>query len=303
MIIFISLIIGLFILVSIAILFYRKSLNIFYLLLLFLGLFIVNFFSGNDSLHLIITFIIVGASAGYTFRISKKLVYFIFISSLSLTLIFSFNHYYLKNFKNTDLLMNSKEALLGLLNDNNISDVEKKQIIQRMDETLDLVKYVVPFAYFLNAFLLSLAGLYFLKYIFRKLNINKTNKIIEENSHNIELIDGIERFKIKEYLIFVYIAGWFAVLLVDRTKYNYIYITGLNIALVLSCFYLIQAFGIMKYMLAKKNIPFSLLPAVIFAFLFLGVEYFFFIIIILSSIGVIDFWVDFRKLQLETKKS
>jgi len=298
-IIFISLAVGLFILVGISILFYRKSLNIFYLLLLFLGLFIVNFFSGNDSLHLIITFIIVGASAGYTFRISKKLVYFIFISSLSLTLIFSFNHYYLKNFKNTDLLMNSKETLLGLLKENNISDIEKKQIIQRMDETLDLVKYVVPFAYFLNAFFLSLAGLYFLKYIFRKLNINK----IEENNSNIALIDGIERFKIKEYLIFVYIAGWFVVLLVDRTKYDYIYITGLNVALVLSCFYLIQAFGIMKYMLAKKNIPFSLLPAVIFAFLFLGMEYFFFILIILSSIGVIDFWVDFRKLQLETKKS
>jgi hypothetical protein len=298
-IIFISLAVGLFILVGISILFYRKSLNIFYLLLLFLGLFIVNFFSGNDSLHLIITFIIVGASAGYTFRISKKLVYFIFISSLSLTLIFSFNHYYLKNFKNTDLLMNSKETLLGLLKENNISDIEKKQIIQRMDETLDLVKYVVPFAYFLNAFFLSLAGLYFLKYIFRKLNINK----IEENNSNIALIDGIERFKIKEYLIFVYIAGWFVVLLVDRTKYDYIYITGLNVALVLSCFYLIQAFGIMKYMLAKKNIPFSLLPAAIFAFLFLGMEYFFFILIILSSIGVIDFWVDFRKLQLETKKS
>ena len=195
--------------------------------------------------------------------------------------------------------MNSKETLLGLLKENNISDIEKKQIIQRMDETLDLVKYVVPFAYFLNAFFLSLAGLYFLKYIFRKLNINK----IEENNSNIALIDGIERFKIKEYLIFVYIAGWFVVLLVDRTKYDYIYITGLNVALVLSCFYLIQAFGIMKYMLAKKNIPFSLLPAVIFAFLFLGMEYFFFILIILSSIGVIDFWVDFRKLQLETKKS
>lgn len=198
--------------------------------------------------------------------------------------------------------MNSKESLLGLLKENNISDIEKKQIIQRMDETLDLVKYVVPFAYFLNAFFLSLAGLYFLKYIFRKLNINKINKI-EENNSNISLIDGIERFKIKEYLIFVYIAGWFVVLLVDRTKYNYIYITGLNIALILSCFYLIQAFGIMKYMLAKKNIPFSLLPAVIVAFLFLGMEYFFFIVIILSSIGVIDFWVDFRKLQLETKKS
>jgi len=221
------------------------------------------------------------------------------VSSLSITFIFTFNHYYLKNFKNIDLLMNSKEGLIDILNGNNISDSDKKQIIQNVNETIDIVENVVPFAYFLNAFVLSFFGFYFIKYVFYKQNKGENN-----NTSNGGInFEGIERFKVTEYLIFLFIAGWFVVLLVDRSKNYFLYMAGLNIALILSSFYLVQAFGIIKFVLHKKGMPFSLLPAVVLSFLIFGIEYFIFILIILSSVGAIDFWVDFRKLELDTKKT
>ncbi|MBN2402283.1 MAG: DUF2232 domain-containing protein [Spirochaetes bacterium] len=304
MIILISLIIGLFLLYGIALLFNRRPLKIAHLFILFAGLFAVNLFAAGDIIYIIISLVIIGASAGYTFRNNKNLLFFIFVSSLSITFIFTFNHYYQKNSKNIDVLINSKERLVEILNEDNISESERRQMIQRIDETIELVEYVVPFAYFINAFIFSFFGLYFLKFI-----LNKHKKSEKKNSAKGEKdiaginLEGIERFKVTEYLIFLFIAGWFTVLLVDRTENYFLYMAGLNIALILSSFYLIQAFGIIKFFLQKKGMPFSIIPAIILSFIFFGIEYLIFILILLSSLGAIDFWVDFRKLGLNAKKS
>jgi hypothetical protein len=244
------------------------------------------------------------ASAVFTFKNNKGLRFFIFVSSLSITLICTFNHYYLKNIKNIDILVNSKNVFIQSLNQNNIPDNERSQMIQKINETINIAEYVVPFFYFLDALIFSLLGFYFFKYVFYKQNKISKSVSINKNENDKEIIfEGIEIFKVTEYLIYVFIAGWFVVLLVDRSKNNYLYLAGLNIALILSSFYLIQAFGIIKFILHKKGIPFSLVPAIILLFLFFGTEYLIFILIILSSIGAIDFWADFRKLELGIKKS
>jgi hypothetical protein len=253
---------------------------------------------------LIISIIIIGASAVFTFRNNKDLRFFIFVSSLSITLICTFNHYYLKNNKNIDILMSSKNIFIDSLNQNNIPDKERSQMIQKINEAIDIMEYIVPFAYFLDALIFSLLGFYLFQYFFNKQSKISGSDSASKNEGNEEInIKGIERFKVYEYLVFVFIAGWFVVLLVDRSNNNYLYLFGLNIALILSGFYLIQAFGIIKFILRKKGMPSSILPAIILLFLLFGIEYFIFILIILSSIGAIDFWADFRKLELNIKKS
>jgi hypothetical protein len=200
--------------------------------------------------------------------------------------------------------MDSKAVFIDGLNKNNIPDNERRQIIQRVNEAIDIVEYVVPFTYFLDALIFSIIGYYLIKYVFYNKRKIPKDDFKSENAGNKEInFEGIDRFKVPEYLIFLFIAVWFAVLLVDRSKNYFLYIAGLNIALILSTFYLIQAFGIIKFVLRKKGMPFFLFPAVILLFLFFGMEYFIFILIILSSIGAIDFWVDFRKLELDIKKS
>lgn len=283
------LILGIAILLGTGIVFFKWPVKIYYLFILLLGLLISNLFIGNDSLHLIISFIVIGSTAGFILRNNKKFQTFLFISTLSISLISASNYYYLKNFRNIDILQNSKQDFISVINKNEIPDSEKNEINQRLDETITIISDMVFFVYFLNSLLMSLICFYPVKFIlfrfFRK--GDDYNWIIEE-------------FRLKEYLIFIFIAGWLIVLLVDRKNY-FIYTTGLNISLILSCFYLIQAFGIIKFIFKKKNFPFFFIPVVLLVFLFIGVEYLFFVLIILSSIGILDFWLDFRKLNLNKK--
>jgi hypothetical protein len=306
-IIVISLLAGLVLLAFTALLFYRLSLGLFHIAVLFAGLFILNFIPGDDSLYLIISFIIIGASAGYSIRQKKNLLFFVLAASLSIAFIFTFNHYYLKNYKNTDILQNSKSGILSLLEGNEVPESEKQQIVQKVDESLEIIKQIIPFAYFMNSLLLSFFSLYFLKIIFFKFikqYDKKETKEAIEKSDNLTGVNAIwaetfklETFKIKEHSIFIFIAGWLVVLLVDRNSNDFLYLSGLNIALILSSIYLIQAIGIIKYLFIKKNVPFIVIPISFFLFLFFGVEYFLFVLIVLSGIGIIDFWADFRKLN------
>jgi hypothetical protein len=200
--------------------------------------------------------------------------------------------------------MESKNTFIESLNQNKIPDNERNQMIQRINEAVSIVEYIVPFAYFIDALIFSLLGFYFFKFVFYKQRKDPEAGSAAKNDSLEELnFNGIEIFKVPEYSIFIFIAAWFVVLLVDRSKNDYLYLAGLNIALILSSYYLIQAFGIIKFILHKRRMPFSLLPAAILLFLFFGIEYFIFILIILSSIGAIDFWADFRKLELNVKKS
>ena len=245
---------------------------------------------------IIVSLIIIVASAVFTFRNKKNLRFFIFVSSLSITLICTFYYYYLKNIESIDALLTHKETIIDILTMNAGSDPDKLQIRQMVNETIDLL---VPFIYFLDAFIYSFIGFYVIKYLYNKINTPK-----EDKSGNEQMVpDGIERFKVMDYLIFLFIVGWSVVLLVDRSKNYSLYMAGLNVSLILSSFYLIQAIGIIKFLMKKKGIPLTLLPAVILLLLFFGMEYFVFFLIILSSIGAFDFWADFRKLGLDTKNS
>jgi len=66
--------------------------------------------------------------------------------------------------------------------------------------------------------------------------------------------------------------------------------------------YLMQAIGIAKFLLARKGLPRFLLPIGLLAVLFFGVEAALFVSIILASLGALDFWADFRKLEIHNKK-
>jgi hypothetical protein len=306
-IILISLIIGLSVLAGTARICFKIPWKFNYLFILFAVLFALAIFIANDFFYSLTSFIIVGATAGYTFKNNKNLRFFIFLTSLSITFIFAFNHYYLKNVKNIDILQDNKNKFSDILKESNIPDSERKQIIQKIDETLDIVKDMIPFAYFLSAFILSFVGFFLIKYLFIYWKFVKSDnteiKLKEDENKNNTFYDGIEKFKVFDYLIFIYIAAWFIVLLVDKKIYYYLNIAGLNIALIIACYYLIQAFGIIKFLLKKKGLPSSLLLIIVFSLLIFGMEYMIFLLIILSSLGAIDFWADFRKLEMNIKQS
>ncbi len=289
--IILSLIFGIFLLFCTAYIFYKFSLKLQFVLPLAVGILTIGLFFLNDSLNLIGAFTIIGAAAGSAYKNNNKIQTFIIISSLLVTLLFTSNHYYYKLIKNFDILKNSRDKFIEIIQENNSTLPEKAEIIKKLNDSVEIMTDMIPFIYFLNSIIMTFFCLFLLKFIFVRKHPEKENRIAT-----------IDSFRIKEFVVFIFIAAWAVVLLVDK-KYYVIYVTGLNAGLILSCIYLLQSIGIIKYFFKKRNIPFAVIPVFMLLLLFVGIEYFLFVLIFLSGIGVIDFWADFRKLNTENKKT
>jgi hypothetical protein len=289
-VIFLAFLIGILILFGVSIIFFKFSLNIFFLVTLYAGLIILVLLIKNNYIEIVSSFIIIGASAGYTFRFDKKFQFFIIITSLVITIISTSNFYYHKYINNTDILNDYRVSLEKIINEGGISEQDKAEFKQRIDETLNILKNIMPFSFFLNSVFSSIFSFIVLKLIFNQ-RINKDKYYI----------GGIENFRVKEYFIFLFICAWLVVLLIDR-KYTLIYSVGLNTALILTAIYFLQSLGIIKFILRKRSVPFFIFPAVMLILLFLGIEFFLFLVIVLSGLGALDFWLDLRKFNLQKNK-
>ncbi len=235
--------------------------------------------------------LVIGAVAGMTFRSKKSVQFFLLVTSVTLSLAFTANYYFLKFFWNTDLITESRQRITEMIQGSGIAEAEKREFMSRIQESLDMVRDIVPFTYFLNALVGALICFFILRYFF--------SRYLNGDSATIE---GIELFKLNDYFIFILIFGWLVVLLVDRQSYYPLYVAGLNSALSFSVLYLLQAMGIAKFFMNKKGIPPYILPVSLLILLFFGMEIVLFISIILLSIGALDFWADFRKLEPQSKK-
>lgn len=252
---------------------------------------IISAQNNSETIPIVLGFFLIGFIAGYCLRYKKSIQFFLILSSLTLTVLFSGNFYFLKINKDIDILGKSKEKIAEIVNSSNITESERRDFTASLDETLDVLRDIIPFAYFLNSIIFSLLFFYFIRVIFKKQLKNYEKEI-----------PGIEFFKLNDYFIFTLILGWLTVLLVDKREYYIIHITGLNIALIFSVFYLIQSIGIVKFFLKKKGLPQFLIPLSLFIILLLGLKIVLFLSIILVGLGAIDFWADFRKIGNTDKK-
>lgn len=245
---------------------------------------------GADNAAIMLSPLFIGATAALSFRSGRSLEFFVLVTSLSLTLVFTGNYLFLKYARNTDLVAESRDRIVDVVKTADIAESEKKEFLSRTDQTLDTLRNIVPFAYFMNSLAVSLICWLTLRLLHSRLP-----------GPGVPEIKGIEYFKLNDYFIFILIFGWLAVLLVDKKSYYPVYAAGLNLALIFSALYLMQAIGIAKFFLARKGIPRMVLPAALLGILFFGVEAALFVSIILTSLGAIDFWADFRKLGIHNK--
>jgi hypothetical protein len=210
---------------------------------------------------------------------------------VALAIVFTANYYFLKVYKNTDLIQESRQRIVEMVNAAALPESEKREFMARVEESLEMVRDIVPFTYFLNALIGSLVCFFLLRVLLERFSGKDT-----------AVIAGMELFKLNDYFIFVLIFGWLIVLLADRSAYYPLYVAGLNCALSFSVLYLLQAMGIAKYYMNKKGVPPFILPLVLLMILFLGMEVALFVSIIMLSVGALDFWADFRKLEAQSKK-
>jgi len=97
--------------------------------------------------------------------------------------------------------------------------------------------------------------------------------------------------------LFILIGGWLIVLLVQSQQYSYVYLPALNIALIMSVFYIIQGTGILKFIFMSRGWPSFILPIIFLVSLLLGPAVILFVLMLLLGLGSVDFWMDFRKIS------
>ena len=76
---------------------------------------------------------------------------------------------------------------------------------------------------------------------------------------------------------------------------------SLNALLITSMLYFIQALGVIKFFLSRRGLPVIIIPGVLFLIVFLGIPAAVLTGILLTGMGVLDMWVDFRKLTKTEK--
>ena len=254
-----------------------------FLVPLLVALVIIMFVQG-DSFSYILAPVIAGALAGFTFRNGRNYQFFIVWVSVVLTVLFTLNFYVLKTVKGVDLIQQSRIQFETMLQDAELGAQEKEEILGRVEQSMPVIRDLVPFSYFLNVLIFAMITFVLLRYIFARFGYIK---IME--------VTGVERFKLNDYSVFALIAGWMVVLLLDAEKFPCLYQAALNIGLIMAVFYIIQGTGILKFFLISRGWPLFLMPLVFLVSLMLGPAVILFVLMMFLGLGAIDFWVDFRK--------
>lgn len=228
----------------------------------------------------------IGVLAGYSMREKRSFQFYLVSASLAVGLILSVNYYTLKLGKGIDLMEESRTQFMEYINRAEIPEEKKLELRSSFDAAGVLIRAVVPFSYFLNGLLFA-AIAYAVARFFLKLFADR----------DAGCGRGIEYFRLNDYLIYALIAGWLGVMLIDAVRFSWLHTISLNIALIFTVLYVIQAWGIAKFFIMKKGFSFTLVAGVLIGIVLLFNEALIFILVIMASIGAIDFWADFRKLE------
>ncbi len=256
-----------------------------------------------EILSLFIIPLTIGTAGGLCFKERKGLDYFITVSAIAFSILFTVQYNVIREYKGFDLIEAARNNAVTLLeeSDSELSkvfeqyntpaagrekiraDFKTSVMILKDNKWLQLARDVIPFVSFFYA--LSIAGFSF--FLMRKYLMKKAGAATR----------ALELFRINDYFIFGLIAGWSGVILLDKNIFPVISIVSLNVALMVSTLYTVQALGIIKYFFQKRGFPIYILPLLIITIFILGPSAVMFTVILLMGIGSLDLWSDFRKLS------
>lgn len=272
--------------------------------------FLPVFFAGYaSSLSIFIVPLIFGTTGGYCLRESKGLDFYLTVSAIIFAVLFTGNYYLIKNIHNYDMVTVSGQLLIDQIEKSepvlekffqeyNIPEDNRQMLRENFKQNLEVLKDrkwiqfvrdTLPLATFLYSLIIGALSFFFLKKFFLK--------------KNGERMKPLEYYRLNDYLIFLFIGSWAVFLILDRSFSQLVNIVALNVALMLSVLYAIQALGIAKFFLIRKGLPPFILPLLILILLMLGIPAFTFVAILLTGIGTLDLWADFRKLTPEKERN
>lgn len=249
-----------------------------------------------------------GISGGYCFRRGLGLDFFITVSALAFTLLFTADYLFLKNFRGYDMVKAGMDEMAMMLESSKAgidqlavqyntpkeevekirADIETMIATMKDSKWIQMARDIIPFSAFLLA--VAIAGTSF--FLMTKITMKKASALVKP----------LQYFRLNDYFIFALIAGIAGLLLVKHEANPVLYVISLNMVLMVSVLYAIQALGIIKHLFIRRNIPVFILPLVILILTALSPVSVMFLMIIFTGIGSLDLWADFRKLGPDTTK-
>ncbi len=256
----------------------------------------------TDELTLCITPLTMGLIAGWALLKGKSLTVFLVTSTLFFSALFMVEYQTVRYFKGYDMLQEARDRAVIILDksDKELDELfaqyktkekEKKILKEEFRRTVSMLKEekwlhffrdMLPFVSFLYSLLAGSLSFYLIRKFFVK-DFEVKSK-------------ALEFFKLNDYTIFALISGWGGVILLNKNLWPGISIILLNMALITSLLYMVQALGIIKFKILQKGWPIYILPLTIFASFTFGSSAIIFMAVTLTGIGTLDLWADFRKL-------
>ena len=226
---------------------------------------------------------VVGGVGGFVVKKKISLVRYVLIAPFLVTMFFSGDYYY-KLANGVDVVADSQKQMTDLfLKRNDVSNEDKEAVVGIINAAMDLLKYIVPFAIFINALIFSGIGYIAVKFFLF---------VFKKDSP----VNDLSTFELNGYIVFGLIGAWAVVLLAGNGN-KALFSVALNGALIISTLYLVQALGVISFFLKKSNMPdyFMVILAVLLFFLSMSTG--FFVAIVLAGFGLLDLWADFRKIR------
>jgi len=233
-----------------------------------------------DIFSFLILSLVIGCITGFSFRFAKSLQFLLLLSSVLVFLVSYAHYYYMYGSRNIDIIGETKTQLTEMIRSTASSTVEADKSIDFLNQSASILKKIMPYYYFLNGLFMTMVG-----YLLLRMTLFR-----ERFGY---FIQGVEKFRVNDFLIFVLIAGIVAVALTIR-KNGVIFWAAMNVLLTVGTLYLVQSFGIIKHLLLRKKLPTVILPVIVVTALFLGMYVSVVTAFILTGIGVLDLWADFR---------
>lgn len=231
---------------------------------------------------------LLGFFSGYVIRKNLSLTVYLVAATLFMGTVFTGQYYMLKKFHNIDSMQQSRIIMEKWIKDAPLTEEQRSVQIEKFKLGHEFIQNKMPFLFFMEALIFSALAFFAVK-------------IFLVRFHKAKMEKGLELFRLSDYFIFALIAGLGTVLLVDGQEYPLIYLIALNMGLITALLYLVQAMGVIKFFLMKRNMPRYLLPVMFLFLLLTGLQILPFFLIILAGFGTLDLWADFRKLNTVEK--
>lgn len=228
-----------------------------------------------------IQFIIAGAVFGHTaqrFSFQRYFIVSVLVLWFSLLVVY-YLQYYLKGI---DIVVDNQKMIQQMIESSSLGAAEKTVILQQLENFVPTMRILTPFSYFFTSIVISLF-IYVLMYAFFI-----RFKFLKVSDSQFTL------FRVDEWIVFLLIISWATVLLGNSA--HVLWAIALNIGLILCVVYTIQGLSIVSFYFEKKQWPKLYGMVLLFMGVLLGFQVLFFIITMLMGLGIIDFWMNFRKI-------